>query len=333
MKRIIVGIIGLMMLVICIRGFWYYPLFRKPPILEMISDVPCNIPYIKLKNQKGILKRYFVVIGDKKASFPDAGQKGWSEWASSHEIYIDSVKNWIKVFIDEKWLIFRKKTAYLFYQQPGGFNQYTVLFRHRYQGDNEKLKNKYNIYFIGDSITRGLYAINESNSYSALVNAKAGMKGTPVKYAIKGIGISDIDKTQILSDLTKNQPELIIIELGTNDWKEMDIEKFKRKYESMLSAIVENAKGTKTVLLGLWGGYKALPYDAVIYDIAKHYQYEYVYLEDIYEESEYHNEENTATSFGPADFYHPSDKGHREIANRVISAIVSLENKPSQVQR
>ncbi len=106
------------------------------------------------------------------------------------------------------------------------------------------------VVFLGDSLTAG-YGLEEAQAFPALVARELGEAGTPIQAINAGVsGDTSAGGLARLSWLLKQQPDVLVVELGANDALRGQP---PEATEKNLRQIVERAKGegVEVLLLGM----------------------------------------------------------------------------------
>lgn len=152
----------------------------------------------------------------------------------------------------------RKDAGCYYTELPKGFNRVTLFFPNLFRGrlnkielsenaNIESVKKKRKILFIGDSITQGYDAKYAGNSYVNRFALKTDSEVINV-----GIGGARFDEFWIEKKFINN-PDLIIVALGTNAWKWETKDYFKRTSEKFFKELCSLYLNTPIfVLLPIW---------------------------------------------------------------------------------
>lgn len=325
MKKRIYVLSGLVILVggfYGLRNLWYYPLYRRPPVLEIISSKPAHMVDFTLGDSGNSLKRYYQVFNDKNKAFPESSEFSWSLWARSHEMTFDTSPKWVKIFLEEKWLVFKKRFSFLFFNS-GDKN---ILFDHfmarRHNLSPGISPKRYRVFFLGDSLTEGLFSSKKENGFVSMVENEIGQTRN-----LNAVGIKEIKtigmKMEDIAVYLNSGLDFVVVELGTNDYPTTPVDEFQNNYSRLLRFIRTKASNAKLLCLGIWQGYLGWEYDEAIMKLAEKNNAEFVYIGDIFENQKNKSRRGDSTPWGPADDFHPSDAGHLAIANRIVSAITN----------
>jgi len=190
--------------------------------------------------------------------------------------------------------------------------------------------------FIGDSLTGGYYATDQTHDYVAHVTADLGL---PALYLSKHYGIrADEVQAEIQHGLAIPPARITVVELGTNDFSGYSLvgahtpeglAAFTTAYRALLGEIRHVAPSTRLVCIGIWhvpGDTNDLHETAGSYDqhIASACQAAhgtYVSLEAIAANGAYRGPVGQHTWLGLNDGWHPNDAGHTAIAAAIVHVL------------
>lgn len=182
---------------------------------------------------------------------------------------------------------------------------------------DEKLR----VAYIGDSLTAGLFATTEEDTFRDLTTTVLA-DGAPVEEEGRQLVGGTVQQTL---DGNKQLPQgqhLYIVELGTNDVNEVDFRTFSRQYKMLLERVQEASPDAALVCLGTWRPpSKGSSYDLVIRQVCESYDGEYRRMSDLEDEPTNKGPEDEDTYQGLSDDFHPNDAGHAAISERLVNAI------------
>lgn len=195
----------------------------------------------------------------------------------------------------------------------------------------EKIKNGEDVYIsmIGGSVTEGagattfaeaygeqfIFSLQDTYSGSAIHYYNAGLGGTP---STLGLMRYERDVTEVIG----TDPDLVIVEFAVNDWEEPTS---SRAYEALVRTILEKENEPAVILLFSVFQSKWNMQDNYI-PIGKHYGLPMVSIKDAAAYAYKTNNVNDDMFF--ADIYHPTDYGHKIMADclcELISRIDTME--------
>jgi hypothetical protein len=199
------------------------------------------------------------------------------------------------------------------------------------EGSENYLK-KYNIYFLGNSITLhgpnegigwngnwGMAASAEENDYvHKLIKKIEGEyeKKFRIKYGLKSIANWERDFFVGLQPLEINEIDLLIIRLGENVLEEYAM---NNNYYDALNELIEKYKKNTTKIIITDNYWPSVFKDVIQKNVAINNGYFFVQINDLYG-----NQENSA--FGQFEnsgvAMHPSDIGMENIARRIFECIM-----------
>jgi len=199
-------------------------------------------------------------------------------------------------------------------------------------GSENFAEKEYNVYFLGNSITRsspneefgwygnwGMAATSAENDYVHKLIAKMEKEykdRLKINYGIKNISNWEVDFFAELDPLEMNEIDLLIIRLGENVNEEYAK---NNNYYAALDKMIKKFKGNNTKVIitdTYWiSAYK----DHTQKKVAIDNYYYFVQINDLYQYPE-----NSA--FGQFEHYgvsmHPSDTGMEKIAQKIFECII-----------
>ncbi len=176
------------------------------------------------------------------------------------------------------------------------------------------------VVFVGDSLTGGWYARTLDRSYPNLVVRR--MHATMLaRIGVFGAGVPGVLGS--VSTMPSGATD-VVVEVGTNDFGSLTQPAFRIAYEALIAAIEERESGARFVCLGMWQGVPGpesedptVPYDDAIRAACPG---AFVSLTPLFLDFRNHGPTQQPTFRGPADWFHPNDRGHAAIAAAVESA-------------
>ncbi|QMT02586.1 SGNH/GDSL hydrolase family protein [Gordonia jinghuaiqii] len=180
------------------------------------------------------------------------------------------------------------------------------------------------VLYLGDSITRGSGAATYADSFREVATAtmKQALATDDHSVAKGGARLA-----QVAAMATPVVPaELVVIELGTNDLlaPPTPIDEFRRQYRDLIGAVRAVNPSAAVVCMGVWRPpSKAEPYDSVIADECGSARSRYLPLSDLFQDTQLRGpagREALGTN-GEGDDFHPNDRGHSAIANRLLGVL------------
>ena len=174
--------------------------------------------------------------------------------------------------------------------------------------------------FVGDSLTYGLYATSQADSYTQLV--ATALQARAVVQGISGVAAASLDSETPLPQGVGT----VVVELGTNDF-DQPIGAFARGYGALIDRMQAAAPGATFICLGIWRGSTdrsartGLP--PAVFDQAIQHACpgRFVSLTPIYMDATVHGPAGRPTWRGVADRFHPNDEGHRQVADSILRAL------------
>ncbi|MGE2735309.1 SGNH/GDSL hydrolase family protein [Mycolicibacterium vaccae] len=174
--------------------------------------------------------------------------------------------------------------------------------------------------FVGDSLDYGLYATEADLGFHPLM-VEAWRAGGPVTdtplnslggTANRALGNDDIPVDQ----------HLVVVELGTNDFSRQSHRDFRRDYDELLSRLrLASPKGA-LLCIGPWRPADAAQrFETIVEDLCEARGGVFRSVSDLSENAQMKGPPGIPTFGGPSDSFHPNDRGHRAIADRMLAAV------------
>ncbi|WP_284990867.1 MULTISPECIES: SGNH/GDSL hydrolase family protein [unclassified Arthrobacter] len=172
-------------------------------------------------------------------------------------------------------------------------------------------------YFIGDSLTDGWNATEQPKSFRPLVAAglEAGGKVDATADFKAGANLAQV---AALANIPA-APDLVVLELGTNDVNKTDLGAFRANLESLLTRLT--AAKPVLVCVGTWQFGTTQGFDTQIQQACEARGGKFVKIGDLRENPATVAPKGSAVYPLAADGNHPNDAGHAEIARRVLAAL------------
>lgn len=175
--------------------------------------------------------------------------------------------------------------------------------------------------FVGDSLDYGLYATQPDRGFHQLMvqawRAHGPVEDTPLD-SLGGTVQNALGNT----DIPKDQ-DLVVVELGTNDVARASHRTFRQDYETLLGRIRDASPDAALVCIGPWRpGDSASRFDTIIKDLCEAQKGVFRSISDISENASMKGPADLPTFGGASDDFHPNDRGHRAIADRMLGAVV-----------
>lgn len=189
---------------------------------------------------------------------------------------------------------------------------------------------------LGDSLTAGYFATEESNAYvNVFCNMlKENMGFEVIKADNKiirnnryGAVLQGTLTQENLSYVNSQKPDLVTIEYGTNDSnKENNVspEVFKKQLNTLIDSISGDNKPI-IALLTTWNKYnEGNGIDKVIKEVGQERHLPVVDLSDIWKNDNNKGPAGVNTWVGISDKFHPNDQGMKEIADKLYESTDKL---------
>ncbi len=178
---------------------------------------------------------------------------------------------------------------------------------------------------IGNSLCQGYYVDVLSNRYTDKLTAMLTADGRNViqrNHGIAGWKVSDHIDANTASKVNAEVPNLITVELGTNDSGSVTSDQFKTSLLALINAL-DRTNNPVIVLLSTWGTGRDA-YNQAIKDVATTTGCIYVYISDLYTDSSNNGPAGVTGFFGTSDAFHPNTVGHPKIALRIYDAVKGI---------
>lgn len=195
------------------------------------------------------------------------------------------------------------------------------------------------ILLVGDSLTVGESASAVDRTFASRV-ITACTRPAPMPPPMSRVAaISGARVRHLLARAPSAGLDLVIVELGTNDWvgwqprgpsPPTPIGRFADVYGRLLGRVV--GPGARLVCLGVWGptagctqqGARLADYDAAIAVQCRARGGAFVVLSHVYDDGRSRGPAGRPTPFGVSDDGHPNDVGHRLVADIVLATVSRL---------
>lgn len=183
------------------------------------------------------------------------------------------------------------------------------------------------LFFVGASITTGAGASSAAHAYPQVVAAQLAAAGHPVQthvMARSGITVATADTWDVAVP-----SDVVIVQLATNDFMHDEpLATFSATYNDVVRRVRAASPTAQLICLGGWNdpasvnpiGVSAADYDAAAWSACTIAGGRYVDLSAIYMDARNHGPVGRATFLGPGDHFHPNDRGHEELAARVLAS-------------
>jgi lysophospholipase L1-like esterase len=176
------------------------------------------------------------------------------------------------------------------------------------------------VLFVGDSLTLGKYAVRRGDAYPALVTNALRTSG--------GVTESVRARTGVTASYWASRPlpaaDLVVIELGTNDFSAhlTPPDTFERDYARLVANVRAGSPHAQLLCLSLWRsshyryqGESLVTYNKIVADECQGGAF--VGISALYDGKGARQPADVATFLGRSDSFHPTNIGHRGIANAI----------------
>lgn len=174
----------------------------------------------------------------------------------------------------------------------------------------------------GDSLADGYYASEPDRGFAPLLvealSARASV--TPVIVAVAGARAFRVAADVETTTLGVEPFDLAVLEVGANDVGTSTIQDWRDGYVRLLAAVEATSPEAEVVCLGPWNAPRASrPYEAVVRRLCRSHLY--LGLSDLFATEGLRGTAGRDTGLGTSDVFHPDDRGHAAIAQRIEDAI------------
>ena len=184
-------------------------------------------------------------------------------------------------------------------------------------GKGESLR----VSFVGDSIDAGLYASQKSLGFHGLMVDEWRKSGPVADSAIEDM-IGGTARDALKNPQYPEDQQLYVVELGTNDYSRVNYREFRTEYKTLLDRIYSTSPNAALVCLGVWRPKKnAETFDTIIKDLCEVRGGVFLSISDLAEDASLKGPEGVPAYGGLSDSFHPNDRGHRMIADRILEFI------------
>jgi acyl-CoA thioesterase-1 len=173
---------------------------------------------------------------------------------------------------------------------------------------------------VGDSMDYGLFATEKALTFHELMVEEWRKSGPVADQMPNTIGgtARDALKTQ---DFPRGQ-QLYVVELGTNDAVRVNYQDFRTEYNTLLDRIRSASPDAALVCVGPWRPKEiADTFDTMIKDLCEVRGGVFRSISDLFTDKSLKGPAGVLTFRGVSDAFHPNDRGHRAIADRILDAI------------
>jgi acyl-CoA thioesterase-1 len=174
--------------------------------------------------------------------------------------------------------------------------------------------------FVGDSIDYGLFASEKTLRFHELMVEEWRKNGLVADESENMIG-GTVAAALTTPDFPRAQ-QLYVVELGTNDATRVNYRDFRTQYARLLDRIRTASPDAALVCVGVWRPKElADTFDTIIKDLCEVRGGVFRAISDLAEDEHLRGPAGVPTFEGRSDAFHPNNRGHRMIADRVLDAI------------
>lgn len=177
------------------------------------------------------------------------------------------------------------------------------------------------ITFIGDSLTAGLHATTERDTYRYLTATALAGDG-PYEQGGAGIVGGTVENTLTSNQEFPEEQDVYVVELGTNDAREVDFRTFGVQYEALLDRVRDASPNAALICLGTWRPPSVgANHDLMIRQQCESHGGVFRRLTDLEAKPTNIGPRGRKTFEGRSDNFHPNNAGHAAISGRALTAI------------
>jgi acyl-CoA thioesterase-1 len=176
----------------------------------------------------------------------------------------------------------------------------------------------------GDSLTEGYYASTPDRGFAPLVvdalRRAGGPEVTPVVVGVSGARAFRVAARVEETTAGARPFDVAVLEVGANDVGKSSLREWTDGYRRLLAAVSATSPDAEVVCLGPWHAPRpARAYESVLRRLCA--DHVYLPLSDLFAADGLRGPEGAPTALGPRDAFHPNDRGHAAIADRVAAAV------------
>ncbi|MCK8616204.1 SGNH/GDSL hydrolase family protein [Gordonia sp. C13] len=171
------------------------------------------------------------------------------------------------------------------------------------------------VLFYGDSLAAGSFSNSEGEAFPGRVSTALNAESTVVSQ--KGVRtysfLSEHPRPPV-------KPDIAVVELGTNDVSVTPLNQFSENYLRLIRSL--ETESEHLVCVSVWiNPSKAQSFNAAIEKLCGMVGGFFVDVTDLYKDSRNRGPAGDIVDGEVIDNFHPNSRGHRQIAQRIISVI------------
>lgn len=174
----------------------------------------------------------------------------------------------------------------------------------------------------GDSIADGYYASTPERGFAEVLDDRLAEDGAvvPVTVAVSGARAFRVAASVERETVVAEPFDLAVLEAGTNDIGVSTTRDMADGYRRLLDAVESRSPDAEVVCLGPWDKPRVVrSFESVVRRLCA--DHVYVPLSDLFVDRSLHGPTGEPTELGRRDWYHPNDRGHAAIAQRIQDAL------------
>lgn len=150
------------------------------------------------------------------------------------------------------------------------------------------------------------------------------------------VGHAGSGTAEVLKWRLEGSPDAMVLQIATNDFgRGLTLQQYRRNYVAILAGLRALGPSAKLLCLGGWRspkevnqvGVTGAQFDAVTLTVCNEAKGRFVALSQLYDDPANHGPKGRGTFKGPADYFHPNDRGHKAIADLIVRNLGSVPVK------
>ncbi|NUT71224.1 SGNH/GDSL hydrolase family protein [Pseudarthrobacter sp. C4D7] len=178
------------------------------------------------------------------------------------------------------------------------------------------------VLYVGDSLGNGYAATSDAQFFRNIATEKLKAYG-PVEATFAGRPSLTAEAALAeYRDKISAEYDLVVMEIGTNDWSKVPVPTFTETYPALIKAVRAASPNAALLCLGAWGdGIKVGPFNMVIQPTCQAAGGKYRDLNAVFAPSGNKWINGVRDNGTKVDTFHPNDKGHAAIADVILAAL------------
>lgn len=176
----------------------------------------------------------------------------------------------------------------------------------------------------GDSLAAGYYASQAERGFAGLLVEDLADEHDVTVETVAVLGARALGVAIEVAERTAGAPpaDVVVLEAGSNDVGESTLRVWTQTYRRLLDAVAVSSPEATVVCLGPWGPpAQSRPYEAVVRRLCA--EHRWAPLSDLYATRGLRGPRGSSTGLGARDAFHPNDRGHARIAERLREVLAA----------